>query len=99
MATALGQNLGSIGYGLMGLTWRADPPSQAESFKLMNTALECGAKFFNGGDFYGTPKRNSLHLLNEYFTEHPENASKVVLSIKGGFKPGTQEPDGSEAGL
>ena len=99
MATILGQEIGPIGYGLMGLTWRADPPSQTESFNLMNTALACGANFFNGGDFYGTPERNSLHLLNEYFTAYPENTSKVLLSIKSGFKPGTQEPDGSEAGL
>lgn len=99
MATILDHPIGPIGYGLMGLTWRNDPPSQTESFNLMNTALSCGANLWNGGEFYGTPERNSLHLLKEYFVKHPENVSKVVLSIKGGFKPGTQEPDGSEAGL
>lgn len=99
MITILDHAIGPIGYGIMGLTWRADPPSQAESFNLMNTALSCGSNFWNGGELYGTPERNSLHLLNEYFVKHPESASKVLLSIKGGFKPGTQEPDGSEAGL
>ncbi|KAK5044555.1 hypothetical protein LTR84_010679 [Exophiala bonariae] len=99
MTTNFQRDAGPIGYGLMGLTWRADPPSQAESFDLMNTALSCGANFWNGGEFYGTPERNSLHLVAEYFTKYPENASKVLLSIKGGLKPGTQIPDGTEAGL
>lgn len=99
MATILGQQVGPIGYGLMGLTWRADPPSRIESFNLMNTALRCGANFFNGGDFYGNQNRNSLHLLHDYFTEYPNAASKILLSIKSGFKPGTHQPDGSEANL
>lgn len=91
--------MGPHGYGLMGLTWRPDPPSREECFDLMNTALSTGATFWNGGEFYGTPQRNSLHLLGEYFERHPQNAHKVVLSMKGGFKPGTQHPDGSEANL
>ena len=99
MVTIQGRQVGSVGYGLMGLTWRADAPSQQDSMKLMNTALASGANFFNGGDFYGTPQRNSLHLLNEYFTEYPDAASQILLSIKSGFKPGTQDPDGSETNL
>ena len=99
MAIILDHKIGPIGFGIMGLTWRADPPSQPQSFSLMDTALSCGANFWNGGEFYGTPERNSLHLLNEYFTKNPERASQVLLSIKGGFKPGTLEPDSSEAGL
>jgi pyridoxine 4-dehydrogenase len=54
----------------------------------MRASLGTGANFWNGGDFYGTPERNSLHLLNEYFTKYPEDAEKVVLSIKGGIVPG-----------
>lgn len=99
MDNILGHRVGPHGYGLMGLTWRPDPPTQEECFGLMNTALSSGANFWNGGEFYGTPERNSLHLLSEYFERHPENASKVLLSIKGGFVPGTQIPDGSEANL
>lgn len=83
----------------MGLTWRPDPPSQEECFNLLNTALSTNANFWNGGELYGTPERNSLHMLNEYFERYPENASKVLLSMKGGFVPGTQIPDGSEANL
>lgn len=48
---------------------------------------------------YGTPERNSCHLLNEYFTKYPEDASKVVLSIKGGLKKGEMAPDGSEKNI
>ena len=84
----------------MCLTWEgSNPPPTSEALKLMNIALSCGANFWNGGEFYGAPERNSLHLLKEYFIEYPEHASEVLVSIKGGFKPGTQEPDGSEAGL
>ena len=61
----------------------------------MRTALQQGGIFWNGGEIYGTPERNSLHLLNEYFTKYPEDADKVVLSIKGGAKPGSLEPDGT----
>jgi pyridoxine 4-dehydrogenase len=65
----------------------------------MRTALSLGANNWNGGELYGTPERNSLHLLNEYFTKYPEDANKVVLSIKGGIVPGQLRPDGSEAGV
>jgi len=54
----------------------------------MRASLETGANFWNGGDFYGPPERNSLHLLNEYFAKYPEDAKKVVLCIKGGLVPG-----------
>ena len=62
----------------------------------MKAALDNGCNFWNGGEIYGTPQANSLHLLNRYFTKYPEDADKVVLSIKGGAKPGQMVPDGSE---
>jgi pyridoxine 4-dehydrogenase len=40
---------------------------------------------WNGADFYGTPDHNSLHLMNRYFTAYPEDADKVVLTIKSGI--------------
>ncbi|KAI4151220.1 MAG: hypothetical protein LQ340_003628 [Diploschistes diacapsis] len=49
----------------------------------MREALRLGANFWNGGEFYGPPDANSLQLLNRYFTQYPEDADKVVLSIKG----------------
>lgn len=51
---------------------------------------------WNGGQFYGTPDYNSLHLLRDYFTENPEAAKHVVLSIKGGLNK-DRVPDGSES--
>ncbi|KAL1634765.1 hypothetical protein SLS56_002167 [Neofusicoccum ribis] len=95
MAEILGKKVGTTGFGLMGMTWRANPPPFEESFKAMKAALHGGSNFWNGGEFYGTPELNSLHLLRDYFTKYPEDADKVVLSIKGGAKPGQLEPDGS----
>ncbi|PSN73032.1 Aldo/keto reductase [Corynespora cassiicola Philippines] len=96
MVKLVGKEVGDVGYGLMGLTWRANPPSQEQSFAAMRTAISLGAKFWNGGELYGTPERNSLHLLNEYFTKYPEDAEQVVLSIKGGLVRGQLMPDGSK---
>jgi len=61
----------------------------------MKAALNAGANFWNGGEFYGKSDANSLQLLNRYFTEFPEDADKVVISIKGGASPDTMMPDGS----
>ncbi|KAF2182199.1 Aldo/keto reductase [Zopfia rhizophila CBS 207.26] len=96
MVKLIGKEVGSVGYGLMGLTWRHNPPSQEQSFTAMRTTLANGANAWNGGEIYGSPERNSLHLLNEYFTKYPEDAEKVVLSIKGGAVPGQLKPDGSK---
>lgn len=90
-----GHKIHDTGFGLMGMTWRADPPSQEQSFSAMKAALANGSNFWNGGEIYGNPQRNSLHLLNEYFTKYPGDANKVVISIKGGLKPGEMAPDGS----
>lgn len=65
----------------------------------MRAALDAGCNFWNGGEIYGTAGRNSLHLLAEYFAEYPEDAKKVILSIKGGCKPDTIFPDGSKANV
>ncbi|KAG9248386.1 NADP-dependent oxidoreductase domain-containing protein [Calycina marina] len=84
MVQLLGQEVGSTGFGLMGLTWRATPQPEEESFKAMKAAIKAGCVFWNGGEFYGTPELNSLTLLEKYFTKYPEDADKVILSIKGG---------------
>ncbi|KAF2264572.1 Aldo/keto reductase [Lojkania enalia] len=96
MVKLVNKEVGQVGYGLMGLTWRANPPSQEESFNAMRTAIAKGAYFWNGGELYGSPERNSLHLLKEYFTKYPEDAEKVVISIKGGLVPGGMNPDGTQ---
>jgi pyridoxine 4-dehydrogenase len=67
-----------------GLTNRLDPTPDDVAFKVLKTALECGANVWNGADLYGTPDANSLHLINRYFTKYPEDADKVVICIKSG---------------
>ena len=62
----------------------------------MRASLEAGCNFWNGGEFYGPPERNSLVLLNKYYAKYPEDASKVVLNIKGSVHPNFM-PDGSPA--
>ena len=64
----------------------------------MRAALANGCNFWNGGELYGPPNFNSLHLLEKYFTKYPEDASKVVLSIKGGLDA-TMSPNGTAEGL
>ncbi|CZS90819.1 hypothetical protein WAI453_003947 [Rhynchosporium graminicola] len=97
MPQIVGKEIGPIGYGLMGLTWRNEPPSEEQSFKAMRASLSAGANFWNAGEFYGTPEHNSLTLMNKYFTKYPEDAQKVVLSIKGGLV--NMKPDGSPEGV
>lgn len=65
----------------------------------MRTALQNGCNFWNGGEFYGPPEYNSLVLLERYFAQYPEDADKVVLSIKGGFNTKAQKIDGSPEGI
>lgn len=95
MPQLVGKEVGTVGYGLMGLTWKPQPESVEDALKAMKAAFEAGCTFWNGGEFYGTPEYNSLHLIKAYFTKYPEDASKVVLSIKGaldGWTPiGTPE--------
>ncbi|OAF98598.1 aldo/keto reductase [Paraphaeosphaeria sporulosa] len=99
MPTILGKEVGQIGYGLMGLTLRPDPISQEEAFAALKAALKNGMNLWNGGDFYGTLDYNSLVLLERYFEKYPEDADKVVLSIKGAVGPAGHHPDGSPEGI
>ena len=50
-----------------------------QAIEVMKTALDAGCNFWNGGEVYGTPEYNSLHLLKAYFTKYPED---VVESNK-----------------
>lgn len=67
------------------MTWRDDVTPDEQAFKILKAALDAGVNVWNGADFYGTPDHNSLHLMNRYFTRYPEDAEKVVLSIKSGI--------------
>ncbi|KAI6083811.1 aldo/keto reductase [Hypoxylon rubiginosum] len=90
-----GKAVGPVGFGLMGLTRPWAPTEYAAAAKVMKTALDHGANLWNGSLFYGPPHANSLHLLKYYFENNPEDAEKVVLSIKGAYDAKTFEPTGS----
>ena len=79
-----------------GRTWSGSVTPQDQAFAALNAALETRANFWNGGQIYGTPNCNSLHLLLDYFTQYPEAPKEVVLSIKAGLTS-QRIPDGSEA--
>jgi pyridoxine 4-dehydrogenase len=55
--------------------------------------------FWNGGEFYGTAEYNSLTLLERYFEKYPEDADKVVLSIKGAAGVNGATLDSSPEGI
>ncbi|TGO24222.1 hypothetical protein BPAE_0108g00150 [Botrytis paeoniae] len=99
MVQLLGKDIGTTGYGMMGLSWRPEPQPLEESLKTLKAALEKGCNFWNGGEFYGTPEYNSLTICAAYFEKYPEDADKVVLSIKGGINLEKFAPDGSPEGV
>ncbi|KAL1743583.1 NADP-dependent oxidoreductase domain-containing protein [Schizophyllum fasciatum] len=102
MVTYVGKEVGPIGYGLMSLTSFGKNYSTEHAIECMKAALEAGANVWNGGEFYGTPDRNSLHLVKAYFERYPEDAQRVVLSIKGctsGVSEGRPTPDNSPAAI
>ncbi|KAI1433775.1 NADP-dependent oxidoreductase domain-containing protein [Xylaria sp. CBS 124048] len=90
-ATIAGKSVATIGYGMMNLTVYGTV-SHDDQINSLKAAIDNGANFWNGGDFYGPPTANSLHLLKDYFTKYPEDASKVVLSIKGAYDATTHTP-------
>ncbi|GAB1310900.1 NADP-dependent oxidoreductase domain-containing protein [Madurella fahalii] len=78
-----GKQVGNIGFGLMGLTWRPKKLPEEECFAVIKAALENGCNYMNGGQFYGPPDNNSLTLLNKYYEKYPEDKDKILLNIKG----------------
>ena len=99
MHVNLGNTVGSVGYGLMGLTWRPNPCSQEQAFEAMRCAVRNGMTLWNGGDFYGSHSYNSPVLLERYFARYPEDAEKITLCIKGGFDTSLSRPDSTPEGI
>ena len=99
MATITNKPAGSIGYGMMNLTWRPEPIPDPQAFATLKAALEAGCNMWNASPFYGTPEANSLSLLNRYFTKYPEDAEKVILSVKDGQVPGQMKVSGTRDNL
>ena len=64
----------------------------------MKAAADAGATFWNAGIFYGwgpNGEARNIELLARFFTEYPEYADKIFLSVKGGLQLNWQV-DGSE---
>ncbi|OIW27109.1 Aldo/keto reductase [Coniochaeta ligniaria NRRL 30616] len=99
MPQLVGKQIGSTGYGLMGLATRVPPISDEQAIGAMRAAFESGSTFWNAGDHYGTPERNTQTLLAAYFKRYPEDVDDVVLSVKGAFDFSTMSPDGSPEGI
>lgn len=91
--------VGPIGMGLMSLTHPGKHPPTPSAIETMKAALDAGCNFWDGGWFYGTPSYNSCHLLNAYFTKYPEDADKVVISIKACFDMQTATAQNEAQGI
>ncbi|KAF7546202.1 hypothetical protein G7Z17_g8602 [Cylindrodendrum hubeiense] len=99
MVQILGKQVGNLGFGLMGFTWRPVPAPLEQALEAMHTALEKGCNVWNAGEFYGTPEYNSMTLLKHYFTKYPEDADKVTVFMKGGLNLEKHVLDGSPEGV
>ncbi|KAL2133805.1 hypothetical protein VTI74DRAFT_1662 [Chaetomium olivicolor] len=97
--TIQGKQVGNIGFGLMGLTWRPTPLPESQTLATIRAAVESGCTYLNGGEFYGPPDNNSLTLLNKYFAQYPEDRDKVLLNIKGCVNVAKLVPNGSPEGV
>lgn len=77
-----------------GLPARTPPIPESQIFETLRATLETGCNFWNAGEFYGTPDRNTQTMMASYFHKYPEDAAKVVLSVKGAFAFGPMVGDG-----
>lgn len=94
MHTVAGKAVGSTGFGLMGFTWRPIVTPDEQAFAAMRAALDAGCNLWNTAEFYGNAggdddvdghgRTANLQLLRRYFTRYPEDAERVVLTVKGG---------------
>ncbi len=94
-----GKPVGRLGFGLLSLTNPAKNIPLEDAILVMKATLDAGANFWDGADHYGPPERNSLNLLHAYFTKYPEDADKVVISMKSGFDFATRKPIVNAASL
>ncbi|KAL5514680.1 hypothetical protein ACEPAG_1996 [Sanghuangporus baumii] len=96
--------VGKVGHGLMMMTWIPTPASDEEAFEAIKTSLDSvplGAKMIlNSSEFYGVnPREANLELVARFFEKYPSYADKAFLSVKGGTKAESLEPDSSPENL
>ncbi|KAG0671561.1 hypothetical protein C6P45_000393 [Maudiozyma exigua] len=87
------------GYGLMSLTWKAEPTPEAIGFEAMHKVVEFAQQqsvkaFFNVGEFYGPECRNLIYV-KDFFAKYPELRKDVIISCKGAIDGTTLVPKGS----
>lgn len=105
MLTLAGKTISQDGLGLMREQFALERSSQfalpdVDIFKVLKAALAVGTNLWNGADHYCKPDSNSLHLMNRYFIAYPEDADKVVSTLKIGIVDRqTLGKDCSPAGL
>ncbi|KZT20723.1 aldo/keto reductase [Neolentinus lepideus HHB14362 ss-1] len=103
--TASNVTVGKIGHGLMMMTWKDTTNEHDEecfaAIKAGVDALPEGAKMFiNSGEFYGPNLSTAnLEMLARFFTKYPDYADRTFLSVKGGLKYRSFEPDASPKNL
>ncbi|EMR65054.1 putative pyridoxal reductase protein [Eutypa lata UCREL1] len=75
-----------IGFGLMGMTWRAHQTPDEQTFAAMKTAIANGATFWSTVDFYGT-------------SDPLAGVKLVKIFVKGCADPTTLAPTNDHAGV
>ncbi|KAF2864684.1 NADP-dependent oxidoreductase domain-containing protein [Massariosphaeria phaeospora] len=96
MPTILGKEVGSIGYGMAGLSIPPYMPPEEQAIECLRTAADLGCLCFNAGEFYGHPLYNSLTLLHRFWAKYPQYADRVLVNVKGAMLP-TFAPSGDSA--
>ncbi|KAF8423718.1 NADP-dependent oxidoreductase domain-containing protein [Boletus edulis BED1] len=80
--------------------WKPESSPKGECFEAIKAGIDAlppGAKMFlNGGEFYGhNLSTANLELIAEFFEGYPDYAERAFLSVKGGLKYMSTEPDSS----
>ncbi|KAN0087975.1 NADP-dependent oxidoreductase domain containing protein [Tylopilus felleus] len=95
--------VGKVGHGLMMMTCPEPSPKEEcfEAIKVGIDALPPGVKMvLNGGEFYGHDLSTAnLDLIADFFETYPNYVERAFLSVKGGLKYMTAEPDSSPENL
>ncbi|KAK3677051.1 hypothetical protein LTR78_003256 [Recurvomyces mirabilis] len=79
--TIAGKPCGRVGFGMISLM-HPGCISTEDAVEVLKAALESGSNLWNAGERYGTAEYNSLHLIKAYFTKYPEDADKVIVTVK-----------------
>ncbi|KAH9972578.1 aldo/keto reductase [Lactifluus volemus] len=96
--------IGKTGHGLMMMTWKPTPVPDEDCFAAIKAGIDAlppGTKMLiNSGEFYGqgaTP--TNLELVARFFEKYPSYADRAFLSVKGGVRHHSLEPDASPENL